>query len=92
MATKKTQSKQVNLSSDARYAVEVLQEHLERMLNKRGVKRYDEILMARGFFNGLCAMAQLNHMNLSERDAAAVFKTLTPYIHKLADIKHEELS
>jgi hypothetical protein len=72
------------LSERAHHAVDVISEHLERNIQKRGVKHYEQILITRGFVSGLCAMAQLNHLKLSEREAADVFRHLKPILDKMA--------
>lgn len=72
------------LSERVRHAIEVVHEHLQRNVQKRGVKHYEQILITRGFVSGLCAMAQVNHLDLSEREAADVFRHLKPYLDKMA--------
>lgn len=77
--------KQIKLSKKALHAVDVIQEHLLQNIQKRGVKHYEQILITRGFVSGLCAMAQLNHLDLTEREAADVFRTLKPLLDKMAE-------
>jgi len=77
--------RQIKLSERALHAVDVIQEHLQRNIQKRGVKHYEQILITRGFVSGLCAMAQLNHLDLTEREAADVFRTLKPLLDKMAE-------
>lgn len=77
--------KQIKLSQKALHAVDVIQEHLQQNIQKRGVKHYEQILITRGFVSGLCAMAQLNHLKLTEREAADVFRTLKPLLDKMAE-------
>jgi hypothetical protein len=79
---KRTQKK---LNEKTRHAVEVIYEHLQKNIQKRGVKHYEQILITRGFVSGLCAMAQLNHLDLTEREAADVFRHLKPYLDQMAD-------
>jgi len=82
---KQTKQKQPRLSKKAQHAVEVIYEHLQRNIQKRGVKHYEQTLITRGFVSGLCAMAQLNHLDLTESEAANVFRYLKPYLDQMAE-------
>lgn len=83
---KRTQAKRVRLGRRTRHAVAIVEEHLAEFVNKRGVKKRDQMLLARGFFNGFCAMAELNYLNLSEQEAANVFAHLAPVIQKFVNL------
>lgn len=68
---------------ELRRAIQLVEDHFLRTVEQTRTTKRERTLTTRGFVSGLCAMAQLNHMNLSREDAACVFDSLKPLFEKL---------
>lgn len=83
---KPKRKQRVTLSYSAEQARLIIEDYYATAINKRGMNRHEQMLASQSFVHGLCAMAQLNSMNLSEEDAANVFRALKPMFDKFSGV------